>query len=224
MDIIVAPPLPVQEEAPEKIHAASIYEKHGISESYIFYPAQFWKHKNHLRLIEAFSRVVRDHPGFDLVLTGKKRDEYENVFQRVKELGLEGHVKHIGYVDQEDIASLYKQAQVLVMPSLFESVSIPVFEAFQWGTPVAVSNIVALPEQVGDAGLLFDPLSVNELENVMRRLLEDEGLREKLSNLGKARLNALTFENNGEEIGRMLSQLIENEAAGSVENIASNVP
>ena len=58
---------------------------------------------------------------------------------------------------QDDLQAIYKLATALVMPSLFESVSIPIYEAFQAGIPVLASNILAIPEQVGDAGLLFDP-------------------------------------------------------------------
>ena len=78
----------------------------------------------------------------------------------IDKLGLSEQVHHLGYVEQDDLHAIYRLATALVMPSLFESVSIPIYEAFQVGTPVAASGILAIPQQVGDGGLLFDPQSV----------------------------------------------------------------
>ena len=140
-----------------------------LPDKFLFYPAQFWVHKNHLRLIEAFREVATEVPDLNLVLTGKKRDEYQVVMDAIDKFGLNERVFHLGYVEQGDLHAIYKLAAALVMPSLFESVSIPIYEAFQVGTPVAASNILAIPEQVGDAGLLFEPTSVASIRDAMLR-------------------------------------------------------
>ncbi len=80
------------------------------------------------------------------------------------------------------------------MPSLFESVSIPIYEAFQYEVAVCSSNVVALPEQVGDAGLLFDPLSTREIGEAISKLLGSEELRKKFTRAGKLRLSEMTLE------------------------------
>src|SRR6185312_10283005 len=105
-------------------------ERMHLPGKFLFYPAQFWPHKNHVRLVEAFRGVVDEIADVSLVLTGKKRDEYDAVMNAVARLGLAEKVLHLGYVEQRDLHAAYQLATALVMPSLFESVSIPIYEAF----------------------------------------------------------------------------------------------
>jgi len=89
---------------------------------------------------------------------------------------------------------LYKLSTALVMPTLFESLSIPIWEAFYLGVPVVSSNVCALPEQVGDAGLLFDPNDVEDMAGKIYRIWIDEDLRKELIQRGYERIKDLTFE------------------------------
>jgi glycosyltransferase involved in cell wall biosynthesis len=93
------------------------------------------------------------------------------------------------------------------MPSLFESVSIPVYEAFQVGTPVIASNVVAIPEQVGDAGLLFDPTSVTSIRDAILRLVRDNETARRLGQNGKAKMAAMTPERYGAALQDLLKNL-----------------
>ncbi len=198
--IITAPPLFAKDKySPFQI--AKIKTKYNLPERYLFYPAQFWPHKNHLRLVEAFARIADQFPEVSLLFTGQKRDQFKNVFDRVEELGLTKHVIHIGYVDQSDLAALYLNATSLVMPSLFESVSLPIYEAFQYGLAVCSSDAVALSEQVGNAGLLFNPMSIEEISGALSQLLGSSSLRDKLVNEGKLKLAKLTKETYSAQLG-----------------------
>ncbi|MEO0225043.1 MAG: glycosyltransferase family 1 protein [candidate division WOR-3 bacterium] len=161
-----------------------IRKKYNLPEKYIFYPAQAWFHKNHIRLVEAFKIVNEKHPDIYLILTGSQQNNYHNLMKRINELNINHRVKHLGYVDYDELPYLYKMSLFLVMPSLFESVSIPIYEAFALGVAVCSSNVVALPEQVGDAGLLFDPYNVQDIAEKMLIYLEDEGLRKEKAMLG----------------------------------------
>jgi glycosyltransferase involved in cell wall biosynthesis len=203
--VIVAPPLRQfrTNETDEQLQAARV--RLQLPEKFLFYPAQFWVHKNHLRLIEAFRDVVTEVPDLKLVLTGKKRDEYDVVMNAVDKFGLSGKVCHLGYVEQDDVQAIYKLATALVMPSLFESVSIPIYEAFQVGTPVVASNILAIPEQVGDAGLLFDPKSVASIREAILRILGDPEAARQLGKKGQDRMSALTPEQYGAQLQELLS-------------------
>ena len=171
--VIAAPPLRqfLADETDERLQATRV--RLQLPEKFLFYPAQFWTHKNHLRLIEAFREVAAEVPDLKLVLTGKKRDQYETVMNAVDSFGLNERVCHLGYVEQDDLQAIYRLATALVMPSLFESVSIPIYEAFGVGTPVAASGILAIPEQVGDAGLLFDPKSVASIKDAILGIVKD---------------------------------------------------
>jgi glycosyltransferase involved in cell wall biosynthesis len=193
--VIAAPPL---RQALPQFSAAQLAEvrvRLGLPDRFVFYPAQFWPHKNHLRLIEAFAQVAAREPGLKLVLTGQKRDEYEAVMEAIRGSGLEGAVRHLGYIEQADLQAIYHLALVLVMPSLFESVSIPVYEAFQAGTPVAASNILSFPEQVGDAGLLFDPLSSSAIAECITRIAGDPVLARTLAQRGREKMVSMTPQN-----------------------------
>jgi glycosyltransferase involved in cell wall biosynthesis len=205
--VIAAPPLRqfVTDEPEDGLMA--VRARLHLPDKFLFYPAQFWAHKNHLRLIEAFREVLGEVPDLRLVLTGKKRDEYDVVMGAIEKLGLSEHVCHLGYVEQDDLGAIYKLATALVMPSLFESVSIPIYEAFQVGTPVAASGILAIPEQVGDAGLLFDPESVASIKEAILRIVQDPETARLLGRKGRDRMSTMTPQRYGAQLQKLLDGL-----------------
>jgi glycosyltransferase involved in cell wall biosynthesis len=202
--VMAAPPLRqfLADETDEQLQGARIRLR--LPEKFLFYPAQFWTHKNHLRLIEAFREVAAEVPDLKLVLTGKKRDQYEAVMNAVDTFGLKERVCHLGYVEQGDLHAIYRLATALVMPSLFESVSIPIYEAFKVGTPVAASGILAIPEQVGDAGLLFDPTSVASIKDAILGIVRDPEAARLLGKRGRDRMAAMTPERYGAQLQNLL--------------------
>lgn len=205
--VIAAPPqgqFQFEMDAPQ-LEAAR--KRMGLPARFLFYPAQFWPHKNHMRLVEAFRGVVDEIPDVNLVLTGKKRDEYQAVMDAVARLGLTEKVHHLGYVEQHDLQAAYQLATALVMPSLFESVSIPIYEAFQVGTPVIASNVVAIPEQVGNAGLLFDPTDVASIRDTILKMLRDPEAAKRLGKNGRARMLTMTVDRYGEQLQELLQSM-----------------
>lgn len=202
--VIAAPPQAQFQSEMDARQLEAARERMGLPVKFLFYPAQFWPHKNHMRLVEAFRGVVNEIDDVSLVLTGKKRDEYQAVMDAVARLGLTEKVHHLGYVEQRDLQAAYQLATALVMPSLFESVSIPIYEAFQVGTPVIASNVVAIPEQVGDAGLLFDPNSVASIRDTILKMLRDSDAAKRLGKNGRARMLAMTPERYGQQLQELL--------------------
>jgi glycosyltransferase involved in cell wall biosynthesis len=207
MVVVTAPPLRhfMAEETGDQLEAVRLRLR--LPEKFLFYPAHFWVHKNHLRLIEAFRQVVDEIPELNLVLTGKKRDGYEVVMDEINKYGLSRNVCHLGYVDQYDLKAIYKLSIALVMPSLFESVSIPIYEAFQVGTPVAASDILAIPEQVADAGLLFDPTSVESIKQAILELVRDPHAARLMGKKGQEKMLAMTPERYGAQLQALLREL-----------------
>lgn len=161
-----------------------IRKKYGLPDKFIFYPANSWYHKNHLKLIDAFEKVHNNINEISLVLSGAKRNNQIYIDRKIKEKGLCDNVFHLGYIDYLDLPYIYKMAEMLVMPSLFESISIPVFEAFSLHVPVCCSNVVGLPDQIGDAGLLFDPNDENDMANKIMMYLFNKKLRLEKANKG----------------------------------------
>jgi len=193
--VIPAPPVSAfRDHDPGPDGLATVKEKLGLGDQVLLYPAQFWPHKNHRRLVEALAILVRTHEHCQLVFTGGSGYEHDDVFAQVEALGLGARVRHLGRLPTEELAAVYRLATVVVLPTLFESISIPVYEAFMTGAPVCASNVVALPEQIGDAGLLFDPTSPEDIAEKVDRLLRDPSLRAELVRRGRERIRSLTRE------------------------------
>jgi glycosyltransferase involved in cell wall biosynthesis len=140
-------------------------------------------HKNAARLLEAFTRV----PDAALVMPGYSTGYEHELEERLDALGLHDRVRLLGWVDDATLDGLYRAADCFVFPSLAEGFGLPVLEAMLRGAPVACSNATALPEVVGDAALLFDPLDVDAIASSVRRILTDRGLAERLRAAGLAR-------------------------------------
>jgi glycosyltransferase involved in cell wall biosynthesis len=151
-------------------------ETYSLPSSFALYPAQFWPHKNHSRLVEAL-KLVRDSApdhDFKLVLTGNRiHSGWPDVARTIERLQLQEHVRCLDYVPSGHLAALYKCAAFCIVPSTFEASSYPVIEAQLLGCPAMCSNITSLPELMRDgAGLLFDPYDVSDIAATMLRWLK----------------------------------------------------
>jgi glycosyltransferase involved in cell wall biosynthesis len=144
--------------------------------------------KNVGRLVEAFARCRTRTPRLlTLVLAGQVGRGHTGLDTQVAELERQGAVVRPGYVDRADLAALMSGATVFALPSLYEGFGMPILEAMACGTPVVASDTSSLPEVVGDAGLLVNPLDVEAIAAGLQRLLDDAALREALSAKGLQR-------------------------------------
>ncbi len=169
---------------------AAVLEKYECPpRPFTLFPAMTWEHKNHLRLLEAIA-LLRDRDALEinLVCTGFKHAFYQNIERRIGELKLEKQVKVTGIVALDELDLLYRAARFVVIPTLFEAASGPLFEAWQRGAPVACSSVTSLPEQAADAALLFNPFSVGEIADALKKMWADEILRDDLRARGFRRL------------------------------------
>ena len=176
---------------PEEIQRAKT--RYGLPSRYLFYPAQFWEHKNHVRLIEALARV-RDRLGGSIPLvlsgshSGKLRERrFTQVMATARDLRIADDIYHLGYVPDEDMAPLYGGAVALVFPTFFGPTNIPVLEAWKLGCPVLTSDIRGIREQVGDAGILVDPTSVDSMAAGIAELWTNDVLVGQLIERGQRR-------------------------------------
>ncbi len=189
---------------------APLRRGYGLTRDYLFYPAQFWPHKNHLRLVEALAMVRHDlRIDVTLALAGSHRgalreQTHAAVIARAQELGVRDAVHILGYVPDQDMAALYLGSRGLVMPTFFGPTNIPVLEAWQAGVPVLTSDIHGIREQIGDAGVLVDPRDPHHMARGMARLLTDNGLRDELVAAGRARLATYTVD----DFSRRLSDAV----------------
>lgn len=162
-----------------------------IRDKYLFYPAKFWPHKNHLRIIMALHRLKNYGVILDLVLTGSKDADfstYGEVMRLADKLGVTDQIKYLGVVNNEDLSILYKGSLCLVMPTFFGATNIPVLEAWKVGTAVVYSDIRGCRNQLGDAGLLVNPKNYKDIADKIKRLYNNPRLRDELIKKGKKRL------------------------------------
>ncbi len=188
--VLVIPLAPVVAVAPSPTVPSS------VPTAYLLYPAAAWPHKNHARLLEALRLVVDEHPDVHLVLTGARAGV--DIPALVHKLALDEHVHVLGFLSESDLAAVYQHARGVVVPTLFESASFPIWEAFERGIPVACSSVTALPRQVGDAAIVFDPYDVSAIAAAMTQLWTDEELREALIAKGKVRVAQFSWEHTGQ--------------------------
>lgn len=176
---------------------ARVRAEFSLPERYVFYPAQFWPHKNHARLVEALSLLKRDGLEVPLVLCGSRSGEareanFARVLETAERGGVAALVRCLDYVPDAAMSALYAEATALVMPTFFGPTNIPTLEAWAFGCPVLTSDIRGVREQCGNAALLADPNSVEEIANALRQLWTNADLRESLAARGHARLASYT--------------------------------
>lgn len=182
---------------PEAGDLADVRRRFNLPEHFLIYPVHTYPHKNHLRLLEALA-LLRDQDGLKIQLITPGRPwqgHHEQIEQRMVTLGLQEQVRFLGYLTPLELRCLYQLSTLLVYPSLFDGWGMPLGEAMYAGLPIACSHAMCLPEVVGDAALLFDPLSPESTAAAIRTLWMDPQLRQSLADRGRRRVQDLTWEN-----------------------------
>ena len=158
-----------------------------LPKNYLFYPAQFWEHKNHINLIKAFKVVIKDKKfkNLKLLLCGAKKNNFDKVKELVTNLNLVDEVKFLGRVDDNVMRILYKNALATIYPSFCGPTNIPPLEALMMNSPLICSNVYAMKNQVRNAAIFFDPKSTNDIKNKIIITLKNKNLRKKLIREGK---------------------------------------
>jgi glycosyltransferase involved in cell wall biosynthesis len=169
-------------------------ERLGVRQRYLFYPAQFWAHKNHAALFDTLAELARDgDEPFELALVGSDKGQLEHVRHLARESGVGDRIHFLGFVDMEDLVALYQHAHALVYLSFFGPENLPPLEAFALGCPVVATDVAGAREQLGDAALLVPPMEPARIAKAVRQL-EDATLREQLIERGRDRAEASSAE------------------------------
>jgi len=165
-----------------------VLTRYRIPPGYLFYPAQFWPHKNHVGLFLALG-LLREKHGLKLpiVFVGSDTGNMKYVRQTAENLGLSSQVHFLGFVPREDMIGLYRNALALTYVTFFGPENLPPLEAFALGCPVIASNVPGAQEQLGDAALLVDPKNEGDIAKGIKRLYEDSALRQNLIDRGLKR-------------------------------------
>jgi glycosyltransferase involved in cell wall biosynthesis len=135
----------------------NINKKYNINRPYIYYPAQFWAHKNHIYILKAL-KILKENFNIEIfaLFSGTDYGNLSYILEQAKFMGIDKQIKYLGFVDDIEIPNLYKQSLALVMPTYFGPTNIPPLEAFKYETPVCYSDLKGLRNQVKNAAFLLD--------------------------------------------------------------------
>jgi len=169
--------------------------KYHIPENYLLYPSQFWAPKNHVGLLLAVSILIKVYGlSIPVVFVGSDKGNIRYVRQVVDDLALTELVHFLGFVPREELVELYRSAFALTFLTYFGPDNLPPLEAFALGCPVIASNVPGSEEQLGDAALLVDPNSEQQIADAIKLLYDDHALRANLVARGKERASKWTAE------------------------------
>ena len=160
--------------------------------SYIFYPAQFWAHKNHTYLIDGVLSLEKDY-GYkiNIIFTGSDKGNLNYIKDYVRQKNISKRVDFLGFVSDEKVTEIYKNSLALVMPSYFGPTNIPPLEAFHLGVPLIYSDNYDNKKIIGDAGLAVDLNNEKSLSFELYRLITDRKLRSMIIKKGYKKLEEI---------------------------------
>ncbi|MBO0937945.1 glycosyltransferase family 4 protein [Fibrella sp. HMF5335] len=190
---------------PDQIIDLSSY---NLPDSFIFYPAAMWPHKNHIGLIKAIAYLRTIYSlKINIVFTGHKHNHYEVIKNEVHNLRIEDQVYFLGIVDELTLFSLYHAAQAVVVPTLYEAGSFPLMESIIMGVPVIASNVTSLPTAMGDSRFLFDPTNTVDMAEMIKRICTDTAFID--ANLLNSQKQAVNLRDSGalKKISQALTQI-----------------
>ncbi|MFA6455570.1 MAG: glycosyltransferase family 1 protein [Bacteroidota bacterium] len=182
---------------------SDIKERFSISDPFIFYPAQFWPHKNQQLLIKAVHHLKEKYKiSISVALPGSDKGNKGHIREMAERYGVSDQVHFLNFVSREELIFLYQNAFALVIPSFFGPENFPPLEAFALGCPVVAANVAGAKEQYGDAALFFDPKNHQELADHLKRMLTDTRIHKDLIKRGKKRSKEWT---NKDYVEKMIS-------------------
>ena len=175
--------------------------KYSLPEDYILYLGTLEPRKNISSIIRAYGSLRNNNKITEkLVIAGKKGWLFSEIFDLIKSLDLGNEVILTDYVDESDKPAIYQNAKLFVFPSLYEGFGMPILEAMAAGIPVITSNTSAMPEVVGDAAILVNPLSIEEISEAMLELMNNDKLSNELISKGFDQCKKFTWSNSANKL------------------------
>jgi alpha-1,3-rhamnosyl/mannosyltransferase len=175
-------------------------ELYDISGPFFLYPAITYPHKNHELLLRAFALVVEQRPDALLVLTHRAAQMERHLDELAHTLGISANIRRLGHISRGDLDWLYKHAVAMTFPSLFEGFGLPVLEAMGHGCPVIAAASTALPEVVGESGVLLAADDSDAWAAAMFELISDDARREWLAEAGIARTAEFRWSSSAQQL------------------------
>lgn len=187
----------------------SVKRKYNIDSEYILYVGNISPLKNLFRVVSVFKKLKKHYKiPHKLVLCGKKHWGKE-IIKTICKLELQQEVLILDYISHKDLPLLYNGADLFIFISLYEGFGLPLIEAMSCGLPVITSNVTAMPEVVGDAGILVNPYDEEEILNSIIKVLTDENLRKELKTKALNRAKLFSWENTARQTLEVFKKAIQ---------------
>lgn len=182
-----------------------VRQRYSLPERFLLFVGTLEPRKNLPRLLEAYALARRHADLPPLVLAGAPGWQHKRILAQARELRIEKHVVLAGYISREYLPGMYAAASALLYPSLYEGFGLPPLEAMGCGTPVLASRTSAMPEVMGDGGVLVDPHHVQQIADGILRITRDELLRRQVVEQGLERAKRFRWD----EAARRTLEVIE---------------
>jgi len=187
-----------------------IKKKFDLPEKFILYLGNFKPHKNVGALVKAFKKIETRFQKYHLVLAGPLDENGKAIKQMTMDIGLKDKVKFTDTIREQDFPeALLSLADLFVFPTLYEGFGLPPLEAMACGTPVVASNLTSVPEVIGDAGILVNPLDIGELSSAISYLIENTEKRDLYSKKGLKRARRFREKDTAGKLYEHLISLLE---------------
>ena len=187
----------------DKLAVDALTQRLGLHSPFVLAVGTQEPHKNLPRLIEAFAQTrLLENPERQICLVGStfSTGASDDVSQAISRVGVEGVTVTPGVLSDDELRGLYSRASLLAFPSLYEGFGYPPLEAMAVGTPVVTARASCLPEIVGDAAELVNPLAAGDIANGLLRVLTDDSRRSDLVGKGTRRVRRYTWQNHAGEM------------------------
>lgn len=180
-----------------------VRELYDLPRKFILAVGTLSPRKNFTRLITAYRRLLRKRTDVHLVIVGSRGWDFKKTLRRVDP----DKVHLIGYIEGEELAAIYNQAELFIFPSLYEGFGIPLVEAMSCGCPIAASNVSSIPEVTSGSAILFDPYSVESIESSMEAILGSPSFRKEIIQKGKKRAKEFSWDKSAKKILALFKQV-----------------
>lgn len=190
-----------------------VKQRYSLPERFLLFVGTLEPRKNLPRLLEAYALARRQVSLPPLVLAGAPGWQHERILTQARRLGIEQHLRFAGYIPREHLPGVYAAASALLYPSLYEGFGLPPLEAMGCGTPVLASNTSAMPEVVGDGGILIDPRDTQQIADGILRIIRDGELRQRVIEHGLERARLFRWEDAAEHTLRVLEEAYSSSSA-----------
>lgn len=188
----------------------NLFSRYGINRPYLLYVGNMEPRKNLVRMVQAYKLLKKDAKiPHQLLLAGGSGWRNEELHQELRTLEATGDVIRTGYVTEEEKNTLYSHAGAFVFPSLYEGFGMPPLEAMHFGCPVICADAASLPEVVGDAAELVDPMEVESIAAGMLRVLTDTAHRTDLVQKGYIQTKKFTWEDSANKLMQICREVLE---------------